>query len=242
MTKEGSRIINRIHISKQTLLKDNKGSAIVMVLVAIAFVSIMGSMVMYSTFYNYKMKVIDRSAKDSFYSADLAMDEVKAGLQMVVTDAFSDAYIDTLEQYGDIEEIDLNEYMLTAYKNRIIDFLELETDSQKYQISILQGFLTQPADNKGEMGAYVESSTCEMLPYTDGIRLKDVCLTYTDEEGYVSIIETDFLLPYPNLGLGATYEFPDIDEYCLIANEKLVAKKGTLSTNNRVVMSGGVYG
>ena len=57
----------------QMLLKDNKGSAIVMVLVAIAFVSIMGSMVMYSTFYNYKMKVIDRSAKDSFYSADLAM-------------------------------------------------------------------------------------------------------------------------------------------------------------------------
>lgn len=242
MTKEGSRIINRIHISKQTFLKDNKGSAIVMVLVAIAFVSIMGSMVMYSTFYNYKMKVIDRSAKDSFYSADLAMDEVRAGLQMVAADAFSEAYIDTLERYGDIEGVNLNEYLLNAYKNKVIDFLDSETDSQKYRISVLQEFLTQPADNRGEVGAYVESSTSAMLPFTDGIRLQDVCLTYTDPEGYVSIIETDFFLPYPNLGLGDTYEFPDIDEYCLIANEKLVAKKGTLSTTNRIVMSGGVYG
>ena len=241
MTNRESRITNKIQISKQTLLKDNKGSAIVMVLVAIAFVSIMGSMIMYSTFYNYKMKVVDRQAKDTFYSADLAMDEVRVGLKKMVSEAFSKAYTETMKQYGDNENIDLNEYMTTTYKGNVINLLKSDTDAQKYRISVLQNFLTQPAANKGEAGAYLESSTCEMLPYTDGIRLKDVCLTYTDEEGYVSVIETDFLLPYPNLGLGGTYEFPNIDEYCLIANEKFIIN-GVPEEKNSIYMKGSVYG
>ena len=241
MANKGSRMTNKIQSFKQTLFNDNKGSAIVMVLVAIAFVSIMGSMIMYSTFYNYKMKVVDRQAKDSFYSADLAMDEVRVGLKKIVSDAFSKAYLETMKQYGNNENIDLNEYMTTTYKGNVISLLKSDTDAQKYRISVLQNFLTQPAANKGEVGAYIDSSTCDMLPYTDGIRLKNVCLTYTDEDGYVSIIETDFLLPYPNLGLGGSYEFPNVDEYCLIANEKFVVN-GVPDNKNSIYMKGSVYG
>lgn len=226
---------------KQTLLKDNKGSAIVMVLVAIAFVSIMGSMMMYSTFYNYKMKVADRSAKNTFYSADLAMDEIRAGLKKDVAVIFSAAYEEALEELGTEAVEDKNTVFTGKYREKLIRFFKTNEDAQKYKLSILQGYLSNPAANKGEYGAFVDSNTGDMLPYTDGIRLKDVRLTYTDRDGYVSIIETDFLLPYPNLGLGDTYEFPDIDEYCLIANRKFEIN-GIPEKKNSIYMKGSVYG
>ena len=238
-TRTGKNII--MQNKKQTLLKDNKGSAIVMVLVAIAFVSIMGSMVMYSTFYNYKMKIVDRSAKDTFYSADLAMDEIRAGLKKDVAVVFSSAYEEALQELGTENSEDKNNVFINKYREKLIRLFKTNEDAQKYQLSILQGYLSNPASNKGEVGAFVDSTTCAMLPYTDGIRLKDVHLTYTDEEGYVSIIETDFLLPYPNLGLGDTYEFPDIDEYCLIANRKFEIK-GVPDNKNSIYMKGSVYG
>ena len=243
MTNRENRILNRIHFPKQTLFKDNKGSAIVMVLVAIAFVSIMGSMLMYSTYYNYKMKVVDRKAKDSFYSADQAMDEIRVGLKKSVSEAFSQAYAETMEQYSANETLYLNEYMTNSYRGNLISGLKSDANAEKYNIDILKGYLSKPADNKGDVGAYLESGTCDMLTYTDGVRLKDVKLTYTDEEGYVSVIETDFLLAYPNLGLGGTYEFPDIDEYCLIADKSLMIGPGDDSSQTQGVrMTGSVYG
>ena len=231
---------NRIGKQRQMLM-DNKGSAIVMVLVAIAFVSIMGSMVMYSTFYNYKMKVVDRSAKDTFYSADLAMEEIREGLKKDVAKIFSEAYGETLENFGEESGEDKNVYFINKYREKLIRSFKTNENEQQYEISILQRYLSNPSANRGEYGAFIDSTTSAMLPYTDGIRLKDVRLTYTDEEGYVSIIETDFLLPYPNLGLGDTYEFPDIDEYCLIANRKFEIK-GVPENKNSIYMKGSVYG
>ena len=231
---------NRIGKQRQMLM-DNKGSAIVMVLVAIAFVSIMGSMVMYSTFYNYKMKVVDRSAKDTFYSADLAMEEIREGLKKDVAKIFSEAYGETLEHFGEESGEDKNVCFINKYREKLIRSFKTNENEQQYEISILQRYLSNPSANRGEYGAFIDSTTSAMLPYTDGIRLKDVRLTYTDEEGYVSIIETDFLLPYPNLGLGDTYEFPDIDEYCLIANRKFEIK-GVPENKNSIYMKGSVYG
>lgn len=237
---------NRIRFLRQTLLKDNKGSAIVMVLVAIAFVSIIGSMIMYSTFYNYKMKVVDRGAKDSFYSADLAMDVIRAGLKKEVSHAFSEAYAETMQNYDSQSDVDKNEMFVGIYKNKLIESLK-GSHTGEYSVALLRSFLpaAEQAVNKGDYGAYVESSSgdCEMLSYTDGVRLRDVKLTYTDDKGYVSIIETDFLLAYPNLGLGETYEFPDIDEYCLIANEQLVIGSATYNLGTQGVRTtGSVYG
>lgn len=231
---------NRIGKQRQMLM-DNKGSAIVMVLVAIAFVSIMGSMVMYSTFYNYKMKVVDRSAKDTFYSADLAMEEIREGLKKDVAKIFSEAYGETLENFSEESGENKNVHFINIYREKLISSFKTNENTQQYEISILQRYLSNPSANRGEFGAFVDSTTCAMLPYTDGIRLKDVRLTYTDQEGYVSIIETDFLLPYPNLGLGDTYEFPDIDEYCLIANRKFESK-GVPENKNSIYMKGSVYG
>ena len=63
------------------LQKDNRGSAIVLVIVVIAFIGMLLSMMMYMALYNYQMKAADFRAQNNFYSAEMAMDEIRAGLQ-----------------------------------------------------------------------------------------------------------------------------------------------------------------
>ena len=242
MTKQEKRL-SGIRASIQTFSQNNKGSAIVMVLVAIAFVSVIGSMVMYSTFYNYKMKVTDRKAKDSFYSAQLAMEEINEGLKKVAVQVFSETYQENMQLYASGSSVDINKNLVKDYKKKLTETLAVGGGiTDQYKTSVFQEFITEEhrATSKDAQGAFVDSDTCSLMDYNDGIRVKDLRVTYTDEQGYVSIIETDFLLACPNLGIEETFEFADIGEYCLIANEKMEVKQGG-ENGIGVILSGGVY-
>lgn len=232
---------NRIQQTRQTLGKDNRGSAIVMVLVAVSFVGIMASLLMYVSLSNYHIKVTDRKAKDNFYSAELAMDEIRAGLQGIVYDSFSMAYEETLQSYAKEDITSKNTLFKDSYLKCLENALKTETDSKKYNLNLLKGFVTSPAVQKGAEGAYVDSASCNLLMDEDGMRLKDITVTYTNAQGYVSIIETDILLGVPNLGIYATYEFPDMEEYCVIAEEKVRIGNGN-AANHGVTVKGSVYG
>lgn len=241
MTSGSSRAENKIKKIWQTLEENNTGSAIVMILVALSFVGIMASMLMYVSLTNYRIKVIDRKAKDNFYSAELAVDEIRAGLQEVVYISFSKAYEDTLQNYAKEDGRSKNILFKESYLKYITDSLKTQANSEKYDLDILRRFVTKPAENQGAVGVYVDSPHCDFLKYEDGIRLKDIVVTYTNEEGYVSMIETDILLALPDLGIHATYEFPDMEEYCVIAEEKIQIGNGN-AADTGVSVKGSVYG
>lgn len=239
MMQNKNSIRNKIAKEMQAPMKDNRGSAIVMVLVSMAFVGIMVSMLMFVTYNNYRMKITDYKAKDNFYSAEMAMDEIRAGVSGKVYDAFSLAYQDTMMNYGNEDLGNKNLYFKEAYVNNMVSFLASPNSMEKYDLHVLRSFVTKPAAAKGEVGAYVNSDTCYFLKYEDGIRLKDIVVTYTDEQGYVSIIESDILLAFPNLGIQASYEFPDLDSYCIIADEAFIVNRGH---TEGVKISGSIYG
>lgn len=241
MTLRSNQKNNKIQKQWQTLKRNNKGSAIVMVLVAMAFVGIMASLLMYVTFQNYQMKITDHKAKDNFYSAELAMDEIRAALQGIVYDAFSEAFEETLQIYAKDNEKNKNTLFKESYINYLTKILSVTGDPETYDIRILQGFVTKPAMAPGEEGAYVDSVNCDFLAYEDGIRMKDISVTYTDAQGYVSIIEVDILLAIPEMGIYATYEFPQMESYCLIADDKLSIGNGNASAKG-VFVNGSVYG
>ena len=125
---------NRIQQTRQTLGKNNRGSAIVMVLVAVSFVGIMASLLMYVSLSNYHIKVTDRKAKDNFYSAELAMDEIRAGLQGIVYDSFSMAYEETLQNYAKEDVTSKNTLFKESYLKCLENALRTETDSKKYNL------------------------------------------------------------------------------------------------------------
>ena len=60
---------------------DNKGSALVVVIIAMAFIGILASVLMYMSLLNYQMKVNNLKAKDNFYSAETVLDEIRSYME-----------------------------------------------------------------------------------------------------------------------------------------------------------------
>lgn len=91
--------------------KNEKGSGIILVIVALSFLGIIAGALLTAVAYAYRLKLYDYNAKDNFHYVEQAMDEVYAGLGGRTTTTMQDAYTRTVEE---MVEFDLS---LRAYKN-----------------------------------------------------------------------------------------------------------------------------
>ncbi|MCR4787627.1 MAG: hypothetical protein K5888_03480 [Lachnospiraceae bacterium] len=79
--------------------KDNGGMSIVTVIVAIGMVLLMVNILLLTSTVNFKMRNMNVLSKDSFYSAEQVLDEIEIGLQQLVSDGLSQAYMEVLTKY-----------------------------------------------------------------------------------------------------------------------------------------------
>jgi hypothetical protein len=189
---DGKNKNNSIHFCKFSLT-GNQGSSIILVIVAIAFVGILGSAILMLAMTNLQMKYTDLDAKHTFYSAEKAMDQIKAGLETEVSKAYSNAYTEVLQNYA----IETNETRTINFKNNYIKFLEAslqKTNNTTYNIEILKKYLDTYIMQHTEF-----KETFSMTSDDSGILLQGIKVTYTDEKGIVSIIETDIKIMIPPL-------------------------------------------
>lgn len=75
---------------------NNRGSGIVTVLVAIVFLTVLGSMLLMLAFTGFEMKVSERKGNQNYYDAEVAMAELRTGFQDACSDAISDSIYDYL--------------------------------------------------------------------------------------------------------------------------------------------------
>ena len=85
------------------LKEDNKGAAIVIAIVAIAFIGMLVGMLVYMAYYNYLMKHVDKRNKDNFYSAEYALDVLNAGLQKDISESMSEAYVKAMKNSANVD-------------------------------------------------------------------------------------------------------------------------------------------
>jgi len=221
-----------------------------MVIVVIAFVSILVSLILYTTLINYQIKAADLRNKRSFYTAEHALEEIKAGLEQDVSWALGGAYLSVMEDYAQYTDEQRSEEFQSMYVESLRSRLKGDTD-KVYNLAYLTAFLQDTAwidgeeedagtgaklTAKGTDGHYHED-TGLLLAYEDAVVLKDLMVTYLDEKGNVSRIRTDIRLQVPNMTFNESFKLPDILSYCVIANRKLDATASTDST-----LSGSVYG
>lgn len=91
--------------------KNEKGSGIVLVIVALSFLGIIAGALLTAVAYAYRLKLYDYNNKDNFHFVEQAMDEVYAGLGGRTTSTMQDAYTRTVEE---MVEFDVSQ---RAYKN-----------------------------------------------------------------------------------------------------------------------------
>ena len=85
---------------QQFFEKKDSGFSLITVMVSVSFIAIMGLLVLYLSLNNFQMKHTDIKGKDSFYTAEQALEEIRLGLQQDVGDAMSRAYIKVMETYN----------------------------------------------------------------------------------------------------------------------------------------------
>ena len=222
-------MFSRLRKKLDILKKDNKGAAIVVAIVAIAFIGMLVGMLVYMAYYNYLMKHVDKKNKDNFYSAEYALDIINAGLQRDISDSMSEAYVNALKNSANMNADD----MTVHFKNNYIKYLRAKirdaSDPKKWNSSHLTD-MWEAADlihttSAGSKGAYLEAINGDNkleLVNTDYLTLKNIKIVYTNEDGYISMIETDIRLKVPDLDFAQSATKLNLEEYSLVANKSLI--------------------
>lgn len=78
---------------------NNRGYAMVTVIIAMALAIILVSVLLSVSYLNYKMKLTEYKTKDNFYSAEKVLDEINVGLRQEVSDAAGYAYLKAIQTY-----------------------------------------------------------------------------------------------------------------------------------------------
>lgn len=71
--------------TRKNWLKDNRGAALISIMIAVAFISILASALLYMAYSNYKMKVVNYESKVNFYGTEHDMTELTTVIRNDIT-------------------------------------------------------------------------------------------------------------------------------------------------------------
>lgn len=238
--------------------EDNQGAAIVITIVAIAFIGMLVAMLVYMTYYNYLMKNIDKQNKDNFYTAEYALEVLNAGLQKDISDSMSAAYVKSMKESSGID----SEMMTLNFKNAYITNMKAKIgktgNDKEWDSAHLNSIWTDAkvpvATSAGQTGAFLEAigaGPTLVVTNNDYLTINNIKITYTNRNGYISIIETDIRLKVPNVDFAQSATKLNLEDFSLIANTSLINDKSLVvdtkpedvSLGSAVFsVSGSVYG
>lgn len=211
---------------------DDSGSTLITVIVAIAFATILTSIILGTTLVNVRMKGIDRRTKDDFYYAERSLNDIYTGLGQELAVVAGDEYEKAFKKVG--EDFNMAE---TAEKDFRKNFLKeahdkvAAMDAAKLQEYVLDASRGQVDSIGGTVYQKKDGSTCSLA---DAYRvvLKDVQLHVEDSSHFRSVITTDIVITVPTVDFLGTNA--DVTDYGLIANKGLYIKGGGTVINGNV--------
>lgn len=235
----------------------NKGSAMVVVIIAMAFIGILASVLMYTSMLNYQMKINNLRAKDNFYSAESVLDEIRMGIEKEVSLSIQDAYQLILSNFESSSSEEKQYRMRYRFLSSLQEKYKAGSDTGTYDLCVLFGYLENTYKGtvletsyggveysvmRASDGTLVDKNGVEitsanipkgmMVLYADGLSFKDLRVTYTDDNGYVSIIKTDLRVCMPDMEFAEAISLPTLTNYSLVAQNRInVGPESGVSTN-----------
>ncbi len=220
--------------------KDNRGSTIIIVLIAMAMVGILATMVLTMAVSNLQMKRVDKGAKTNFYSAEVALDELRTGLEGEITKIVESTYTKIMLEYASLPIGDRSQafkeslaYSLstTFDASKIVKESNFKNINTKYNLDLLKNYLV---DTKEEttISAKNGQNILECLfvasdPEKQYICFRNLTLGYTQAgTNFYTQITTDIKIKIPNASFEAISVRPSYTEYAVIANRQLLADNG----------------
>lgn len=240
----------------KTKRQQNQGFSLFTVLIAVSFVGILGLLVLYIALSNFNMKITDLKGKDSFYTAERALEEIRTGLQEDVGNAMSKAYTQVLESYN-VENRSQDSSMDRQRQSEFQDCFITElmrtlrvskTEDNIYNMERLRGYVDLKYDGSKE--SLIITNPAGSAPLmkavknvgknteNNGVLLKNLKVIYVDEKGRASIICTDIRLLVPEVQFPTPSTLPDLMNMIVVADKGIVCE-GTESTPTSI--NGSIY-
>lgn len=216
--------------------KNNRGASVVAVIVVTALIGLFVASVMFTSLYNHQMRAAELLTQETFYTADIAMEEIRVGLTKYTSQAMADANLEVLEKYT-----------ATATPK--------ETKDQ-FSLSFLDKLENKIADRNGqwnpelikELTSSNLSSKIEILPENgndiyrakdnSSLTLRGVEIRYTDDNGYVSRVSTDITISVPEYGFNTDANLPDLARFSLIGQRGIVIEHSGVTIDGTSIFAG----
>lgn len=239
-------------------MKDNRGFSLINVIIAVAFIGIMGMLVLYLALHNYQMKISGIKGKDSFYTAEQALEEIRLGLQQDVGDAMSRAYIKVMETYNvnsDSNDVALDEARQAAFEKGFLEELQksVQTSEQngtketaqtgQYSMAHLKAYVDLDShidkDKETLIVTNPEGKNPDLqVEEAKGLLLKNLKVIYVSPKGLASIIETDIRLGIPKVQFPTPSTLPDLMSMIVVAEGGIICDGQAGSTTS---ITGSIY-
>ena len=212
-------------------IADNRGSTLILVIIFASFIMLLAVVVLSLTVTNRQMKSIDYKAKENFYQAEIALDEIRAGLEEYVAEALEGAYKKVLEQFLSSTEEERRDIL----KDTFLDNLEISLSLLPgyYNIGLLEDAL------RDITGFSLSSDDNRLIRNEDSLTLKNIRIAYEDADGYLTTVSTDILIHTPLYSFAAAYTSPAYAGYTLIADRQLKLDSTGLANGAKVY--GSIY-
>lgn len=233
--------------------RDDRGSAIVIVIIAMALIGILASTILWASYLNYRIKINDLKVKNSFYSAETVVEQILAGVKKeIVSASVNEAYQEVVSNWDALGTDDNREsYFITAYIAAVESKLKASPAGapNQYDKAVIEAFVDSEMwdeDDPNDDG-YIDNYTWdEAIPVFKAanevngygsMSIKNICVEYYDSEGLLSIINTDIAIDVPKLRFTQAGTVDRLYPYVLIGDNGIVTEDGKTITIN-----GSIYG
>ena len=238
---------------------DNRGSSILMVILVAAGIGVMAAIALWVSLRNVQMKTTDAEIKESFYSAEGVLEQVKAGVKEKAEAAYKEAVTKDLENFakynnssqtpaGGVSSSTVSEKARRAedfkknFKDTFKRSIDRGTDGE-YNIKSISNLVDQSLLNSPTYPYAVVSAMNGGFSRDEGIVkdeddklvLKGIKVRYVSEDEQVSEIVTDITVAVPKPDVIASTSDLDLFDYAIIGD------KGVEVIAGNVDIKGSVY-
>lgn len=207
---------------------NNKGVALVTVLITMTFATILATSLIYMAYMNYAMKSMRYSSTDNFYTAEFALDDLTMAMQQLAANKPSAAEA-VAALLGAAEGVGahVNGNGVKQYDNACVTAM-IQVASREASISVNTVY---EQNANGTISANVISTG-------NSVELKGLEITSVTDSGYKSTIVTDLKIVFPSSNLGDL----DINDFSVLTDSPVNVVAGNCYFTGCVFIGDGTPG
>lgn len=229
--------------------KDKRGAALIYVIVAAAIIILLGAATTATAFVNLKSMQISEKSNTNFYNADAVMNMISSGLESDVSKAYEKSYQYVVEKWNTNEQLSKEEVQKIFDDQFVLNLDELIQDTRSYtwyySLERLQEYVDAVNLRKDDVRYTISAVQGNnfidrtLTVFEDGeikktgvLILRNLHVTYEDDNGYFDEITTDIKITIPEIDLTNPLQNPhDLDAF-VFSHGLYVGKSDTESKSN----------